>query len=179
MTSRASSSRKRAEEPGAAQATNVASRNPLVDAFAAHLATRSSPHTRNAYLRDTQQLAALAAASSPPLPLDRIDGAHMRRFLSALHGRGLSGRSLARMLSSWRGFFRYLAEEGHVQVDPCVGLRPPKSPKKLPDALSPDEAQRLVTVEGSAPLVLRDRAMLELFYSSGLRLSELANLTLD
>ena len=179
MTSRASSSSKRAEEPGAAQATNLASRNPLVDAFAAHLATRSSAHTRNAYLRDTQQLAALAAASSPPVPLDRVDGAHMRRFLSSLHGRGLSGRSLARMLSSWRGFFRYLAEEGHVQVDPCVGLRPPKSPKKLPDALSPDEAQRLVTIEGGAPLALRDRAMLELFYSSGLRLSELANLTLE
>ena len=83
------------------------------------------------------------------------------------------------MLSSWRGFFHYLAEEGRVQLDPCVGLRPPKSPKRLPDALSPDEATRLVAIEGTSPLALRDRAMLELFYSSGLRLSELAGLTID
>lgn len=66
-----------------------------------------------------------------------------------------------------------------MQSDPCIGLRPPKSPRKLPDALSPDEASRLVAIEGGEPLALRDRAMLELFYSSGLRLSELANLTLD
>ena len=154
-------------------------RHPSVAAFAAHLATRASPHTRNAYVRDTEQLAALAATSVPPVALERITGAHLRRFLSALHGRGLSGRTLARMLSSWRGFFRYLAEEGRIQSDPCAGLRPPKSPKKLPDALSPDEATRLVGIEGDAPLAIRDRAMLELFYSSGLRLSELAGLTID
>ena len=155
------------------------SRHPLVAAFAAHLATRASLHTRNAYVRDAEQLAALAAAGAPPVGLERITGSHLRRFLSTLHGRGLSGRTLARMLSSWRGFFKYLAEEGKVKSDPCVGLRPPKSPKKLPDALSPDEATRLVGIEGDAPLALRDRAMLELFYSSGLRLSELAGLTID
>ena len=154
-------------------------RHPLVAAFAAHLATRASPHTRNAYVRDAEQLALLAAAGAPPVALERITGSHLRRFLSTLHGRGLSGRTLARMLSSWRGFFKYLAEEGKVKSDPCVGLRPPKSPKKLPDALSPDEATRLVGIEGDAPLALRDRAMLELFYSSGLRLSELAGLTID
>ena len=159
--------------------TPAAMPDPLVSAFAAHLATRASPNTRNAYLRDTQQLALLAAAAAPPVPLDRVTGAHLRRFLSTLHGRGLSGRTLARMLSSWRGFFQYLAEEGRVSSDPCVGLRPPKSPKKLPDALSPDEASRLVAIEDTAPLALRDRAMLELFYSSGLRLSELAGLTID
>ncbi|MEP7084115.1 MAG: tyrosine recombinase XerC [Betaproteobacteria bacterium] len=178
MTTRAPSRSQRGESSDTRKPGPVV-QDPLLDAFAAHLATRSSPHTRNAYLRDTQQLAALAAASSPPVALDRIDGAHLRRFLSSLHGRGLSGRSLARMLSSWRGFFRYLAEEGRMQSDPCIGLRPPKSPRKLPDALSPDEASRLVAIEGGEPLALRDRAMLELFYSSGLRLSELANLTLD
>ncbi|MBK8738126.1 MAG: tyrosine recombinase XerC [Betaproteobacteria bacterium] len=154
-------------------------RHPLVAAFAAHLATRASPHTRNAYVRDVEQLALLAAAGAPPVALERVTGSHLRRFLSTLHGRGLSGRTLARMLSSWRGFFKYLAEEGKVKSDPCVGLRPPRSPKKLPDALSPDEATRLVGIEGDSPLALRDRAMLELFYSSGLRLSELAGLTID
>ena len=153
--------------------------DPLIDAYAAHLATRASAHTRNAYVRDAKALSSLAAASTPPLALDKLTGAHVRRFLSTLHGRGLSGRTLARMLSSWRGFFRYLAEEGRVHADPCAGLRPPKSPKRLPDALSPDEASRLVAIEGEGALAVRDRAMLELFYSSGLRLSELAGLTLE
>ncbi|MBK9609652.1 MAG: tyrosine recombinase XerC [Betaproteobacteria bacterium] len=154
-------------------------RHPLVAAFAAHLATRASPHTRNAYVRDVEQLALQAVAGAPPVALERITGSHLRRFLSTLHGRGLSGRTLARMLSSWRGFFKYLAEEGKIKSDPCVGLRPPRSPKKLPDALSPDEATRLVGIDGDSPLAIRDRAMLELFYSSGLRLSELAGLTID
>ena len=166
-------------EPEPDAAPHPAVQQPLVAAFAAHLATRASAHTRNAYIRDVAQLAALAAASVPPVALERVAGAHLRRFLSTLHGRGLSGRTLARMLSSWRSFFRYLAEEGRVQADPCAGLRPPKSPKKLPDALSPDEATRLVGLNGDSPLAIRDRAMLELFYSSGLRLSELAGLTLD
>ena len=153
--------------------------DPLIDAYAAHLATRASVHTRNAYLRDAESLSSLAAASTPPVALDKLTGPQVRRFLSTLHGRGLSGRTLARMLSSWRGFFRYLAEEGRVHADPCAGLRPPKSPKRLPDALSPDEASRLVAIEGDGALAVRDRAMLELFYSSGLRLSELAGLTLE
>ena len=151
----------------------------LLVAYAAHLATRSSANTRNAYLRDADALAQLAAASKPPIALDRIEGAHLRRFLSSLHGGGLSARSLARMLSSWHSFYRYLAEEGRVASDPCVGLRPPKSAKRLPDALSPDEATRLVAIEGDDALTIRDRAMLELFYSSGLRLSELTGLTID
>ncbi|MEO7761695.1 MAG: tyrosine recombinase XerC [Casimicrobiaceae bacterium] len=159
--------------------TSAIAESPLISAFRAHLATRASPHTRSAYLRDTEQLAALAAASTPSIAADRVTGAHLRRFLSTLHGRGLSGRTLARMLSSWRAFFRYLAEEGKIDADPSAGLRPPKSAKRLPNALSPDEAAALVAVVDDDPLAVRDRAMLELFYSSGLRLSELAGLTLE
>ena len=156
-------------------------RDPLIDAYAAHLATRASSNTRNAYLRDTEILAGLSRTSQPPQPLDRLLGAHLRRFLATLHGRGLSPRTLARMLSSWRGFFRYLVEEGKVAADPCVGLKPPKASKPLPNALSPDEAARLldIDVDDGNILATRDRAMLELFYSSGLRLSELAGLTVD
>lgn len=153
--------------------------SPLLDAFAAHLQTRRSAHTRAAYLRDAGRLHALCDAATPPLTLDRVTGAHLRRFLSMLHARGLSGRTLARMLSSWRALFHYLAEEGKVGADPSVGLRPPRSPKKLPNALSPDEAARLVALTDDDPLAVRDRAILELFYSSGLRLSELAALTLE
>jgi integrase/recombinase XerC len=83
------------------------------------------------------------------------------------------------MLSAWRAFFRYLAEtDAHFKRDPAAGLRAPKAAKRLPSALSPDEAARLVEVEGEDRLSLRDRAMCELFYSSGLRLSELAGLKL-
>jgi integrase/recombinase XerC len=162
--------------------TVTAAASTVVTDFAAHLATRASAHTRTAYLRDAEQLAALAAESEPPVAIESVTGPQLRRFLAMLHGRGLSGRSLGRMLSSWRALYRYLAEEGRVSSDPCAGLRPPKSPKKLPNALSPDEATLLVALpdaDADDALAVRDRAMLELFYSSGLRLSELAGLTLD
>jgi integrase/recombinase XerC len=83
------------------------------------------------------------------------------------------------MLSAWRGFFNYLARDHGFTRNPCTGVRPPKSPKALPKALSPDEATRLMGIRDSDPLSVRDRAMFELFYSSGLRLSELTSLKLD
>ena len=106
--------------------------------------------------------------------------AELARFLAILHGGGLSGRSLARMLSAWRTFFRFLIErDPTVREDPTGGLKAPKSPKRLPSALTPDEAVRLVSIDGDGELALRDRALFELAYSSGLRLSELANLDVD
>jgi len=102
----------------------------------------------------------------------------IRRFIARLHGRGLGGKSLARMLSAWRSFFNYLARDHGFTRNPCTGVRPPKSPKALPKALSPDEATRLVSFSQSDPLAVRDRAIFELLYSSGLRLSELTSLSL-
>jgi integrase/recombinase XerC len=103
---------------------------------------------------------------------------HVRRFVADLHGKGLGGRSLARVLSSWRAFYRYLARDQGFEINPCAGVRAPKSPRKLPHSLSPDEARQLLEAPASTPLELRDRAMFELFYSSGLRLSELVGLDL-
>ena len=144
----------------------------LHDAFAAHLAT-SAAHTRNAYLRDVAQLLALAG-DSPPQRLSRRE---LMRFVAVLHGGGLSGRTLARMLSAWRAFYRFLLEhDGTLGEDPCAGIKAPKSPRRLPSALSPEEAARLVSIEGDDVLSRRDRALFELAYSSGLRLSELAGL---
>ena len=148
---------------------------PAYQAFARHLATRPT-HTRNAYLRDVAQLLALARETAP----EKIDRAQLSRFLATLHGRGLSGRSLARMLSAWRAFFRYLLEtDSSMHDDPSAGLKAPKSAKRLPSALTPDEAAKLVAIEGDDELALRDRALFELAYSSGLRLSELAGLDVD
>jgi integrase/recombinase XerC len=148
--------------------------HPLLRGYLEHLSNerRLSPHTASNYARDVEALTGLAGA----VPLDRLGVHEIRRFVAQLHGRGLDGRSLARMLSAWRGFYNYLARDHGYTANPCLGIRAPKSAKKLPSSLSPDEASRLMGVEGKGPLVARDRAILELFYSSGLRLSELTGL---
>jgi integrase/recombinase XerC len=153
--------------------TSAADRNALLlDAFRTHLALVPA-RTREAYLRDTAQLAALAGAT----PLTALRRHDIGRALARLHARGVSGVSLRRKLSAWRAFFRFLqARDPGCTEDPCAGLRAPKSPRRLPSALSPDEAGRLVSLEGDEALTVRDRALLELAYSSGLRLAELASL---
>jgi len=142
--------------------------------YLAHLTheRRLSAHTATNYARDIETLIKLAG----DLTLDQLQIHQIRRFVAQLHARGLSGRSLARMLSAWRGFYRYLARDHGFEVNPCLGMRPPKSAKALPHALSPDEAGRLMEIGGDDALAVRDKAMLELFYSSGLRLSELTGL---
>ena len=158
----------------AGQGTASRAGEPLVRAYAQHLATRPA-RTRETYLRDVEVLRTLAGDAS----LAKLAPATLRHFLATLHARGLSGRSLARMLSGWRAFYRFAIEhDRELKDNPCAGLRAPKSPRRLPAALSPDEAVRLVTIEGNDPLAVRDRALLELAYSSGLRLSELANVDL-
>lgn len=150
-----------------------------VDAYLAELAEqrRQSPHTISNYGRDLRRLVMLAGE----LPLSDIRLHHVRRFIGQLHAQGLSGRSIARLLSAWRGFFAWLGQHDAVPANPCEGLRPPKSPKHLPNALSVDEAARLLESvdEGDAVLAARDAAIFELFYSSGLRLAELAALDCD
>ncbi len=131
--------------------------------------------TAENYARDLRHLFELAADT----PLQEIKSHHIRRFIAQLHSKGLGGSSLARMLSAWRGFFTYLMRDHGLADNPCAGLRAPKSPKVLPQALSPDEATQLVNLPGDAPETLRDRAMLELLYSSGLRLAELVDLDLE
>jgi integrase/recombinase XerC len=148
-----------------------------VRGYLEHLAheRRLSAHTTSNYARDIAQLIVLAGDT----PLPRIQVQHVRRFVSQLHGRGLDGRSLARMLSAWRGFFKYLARDHGYVLNPALGIRAPRSARKLPHALSPDEASRLMEIGETTALALRDKAILELFYSSGLRLSELTGLDLD
>ncbi|MBI2307239.1 MAG: tyrosine recombinase XerC [Rhodocyclales bacterium] len=145
-----------------------------IDAWLAELAgqRRQSAHTIAAYRRDLALLVELAATT----PLADLQTHQIRRFLAQLHGRGLSGRTLARVLSAWRGFYRWLGLRGEAAQNPVAGVRPPKSPKALPRSLSPDEAGALLESTGNDVLSLRDQAIFELFYSSGLRLSELAGL---
>ena len=140
--------------------------------FETHLATRAA-HTRDAYLRDVRKLADAAGET----PLTRLTRAQLARQLANFHAKGLSGRSLARMLSAWRAFYDFAIERDRTLADnPCAGLKAPKSGKRLPSALTPDEAVRLVALDDDDRWTVRDRALLELAYSSGLRLSELASL---
>jgi len=150
---------------------------PLLRGYLEHLSNerRLSRHTVQNYARDIAALLDLSAGT----PLKQLQVHHVRRYVAQLHGRGLDGRSLARMLSAWRGFFNYLARDHGYAQNPCVGIRPPKAAKRLPHALSPDEAARLMEITASDSIAVRDKAIMELFYSSGLRLSELTGLAQD
>jgi integrase/recombinase XerC len=134
-----------------------------------------SPLTQENYARDIKQLVELSGETS----LNNLQNTHIRRFIANLHGKGLGGKSIARMLSSWRGFFDYLVQRHGFTNNPVIGLRAPKSAKTLPQALSIEQAVKLVDIDDDGVLSVRDHAILELFYSSGLRLSELVNLNID
>jgi integrase/recombinase XerC len=166
----------RDDEPPA-QSSDPASEAPFVRGFLDHLLRerRLSPRTAEGYGHDVRELLGLLQGER----LQDLQVHQIRRFVARLHGRGLNGKSLGRMLSAWRGFFDYLARDHGFVRNPCTGVRPPKSPKALPKALSPDEASRLVSIAQDDPLAVRDRAMFELLYSSGLRLSELTTLKQD
>jgi integrase/recombinase XerC len=127
------------------------------------------------YTRDIQLLESLAEN----IALDLIKNTQIRRFIATLHSRGLSGKTIARALSAWRGFYDYLIHHKGFTQNPVMGLRAPKSAKTLPQALSTDQAVKFVDIKGDSLLEQRDHAILELFYSSGLRLAELVNLDID
>lgn len=131
--------------------------------------------TAENYARDLRHLFELAA----DIPLADLRVHQIRRYVAQLHSQGLGGRSLARLLSAWRGFFTYLMRDHGLAGNPCIGLRAPKSPRTLPQALSPDEATRMVDLPTDTNKAIRDKAMFELFYSSGLRLAELVGLDLE
>ncbi len=167
-------SRRRKVVPEESTAPVPAAARQLIEQYTAHLnhERRLAAHTIKNYRRDIEAMTALAGAT----PFSGLRPHDIRRFVAQLHGRGLDGRSLARMLSAWRGFYQYLARDHGFNHNPCAGIRAPKSAKRLPQALSPDEARQLVEIEAVDTLEMRDLAILELFYSSGLRLAELAGL---
>ena len=147
----------------------------LLSGYLAQLAheRRLSGHTSSNYARDIEALLACSADT----PLEKLAVHDIRRFVARLHARGLAPRSLGRMLSAWRGFYRYLVRDHGFADNPCLGIKAPRGAKRLPQALSPDEAKKLLDARPDTALAMRDKAMFELFYSSGLRLSELAGLS--
>jgi integrase/recombinase XerC len=151
---------------------------PQVEAWLARLGSerKASPHTLEGYRRDLDKL--LRHMQKQNLAsFAQLQPHHMRGFIAAEHRGGLSPKSLQRLLSSCRSLFRQLTREGALSHDPLAGVRGPKVHRKLPQVLDVDEATALVEGDGNDDaLNVRDRAMLELFYSSGLRLSELTGL---
>ncbi|MCW3149481.1 tyrosine recombinase XerC [Stutzerimonas stutzeri] len=152
-----------------------------LDTYLEHLrSTRQlSPHSVDGYRRDLHKV--IAHGERQRLETWReLSSAHLRQLIAELHRKGQSSRSLARLLSSVRGLYRYLNQEGLCQHDPAAGLSAPKGERRLPRLLDTDRAMQLLDggVEDDF-IARRDQAMLELFYSSGLRLSELVGLDLD
>lgn len=140
-----------------------------------------SKHTLTAYQHDIERLI-LTAQNDGCEQWKSVTDKQLRRYVGLWHQQGLSAKSLQRMLSSIRQFFAFLLAKNEIDVNPAQLLRAPKAAKKLPVTLDTDQIQQMLdgqTVDENAPLSCRDVAMLELFYSSGLRLAELAALKLD
>src|SRR4051812_29185812 len=145
---------------------------PNVDAFLAYLRVerRYSPSTIDHYGRALASLVDFAESRKltrwRDLRPDQVQG-----LLAGEHRRGLAPTSLRSIASAWRSFFRWLAREGEVAINPALGVRSPRVARKLPDVLDADEMTALVEVPGDDPEAVRDRALFELLYSSGLRVS--------
>jgi integrase/recombinase XerC len=148
-----------------------------IDKFIHHLdyERRLSKQTSKNYRHDLKSLLAFCEYSGIGT-WGEIDSQHLRAFSAACYRKGLSPRSIQRRLSACRTFFRYLMREKHVSKNPVNGVSAPKGQKRLPANLDADRMARLLDISGTGPVVDRDRAILELLYSSGLRLSELTDL---
>ena len=147
-----------------------------VDAWATHLRSERhvSPHTLRAYLGDVRRFLGFAGCAPRAVRVETI-----RHWLRTLDGRA-DRNSIARKLAAVRGFFRFLVDTGHATHDPSAAIVTPKTTRRLPAHLTLDDVDRLLaTPRADGVLGLRDRAILELLYSSGLRVSELTGLDWD
>lgn len=146
-----------------------------IDAFLAHLAQirRLSSHTVAAYRRDLEHFSHWLVKFYPETHLKSSQAEQIRQYSSTCHRQGLSPKSLQRRLSALRSFFTYLQKQNKIDINPAADLRAPKQRRKLPKTLEVDQVGQLLKIAGSDDLATRDQAILELFYSSGLRLSEL------
>jgi integrase/recombinase XerC len=164
-------------------ATTVSGVDSCIDTYLAMLTQlrQLSVLTVGSYRRDLLELTAFAGSLEPTTSLQQLTHFQVRRFASQLHARGQDARSIARKLSAWRGFFKWLGEQGIIAANPVDGIKAPRRSKPLPKALSADEAVHLVRApaqpESDDPVRdACDYAMFALLYSSGLRVSELTQL---
>jgi integrase/recombinase XerC len=149
----------------------------LIDGYLTHLSKerRLSKHTASNYARDLRALADYAERGNLA-HWKTLDSQHIRVFAARAHAGGLDPRSVQRRLSAVRGFFNYLLRERVVTANPAVDVRAPKAAKRLPGTLDVDQINQLLDIPPENALAVRDKAIMELFYSSGLRLDELVML---
>jgi integrase/recombinase XerC len=148
-----------------------------IERFLSHLQIerRMSGHTVSAYRHDLQALASFCARRDVRR-WSSLNNFQVRAFAAAEHAGGIAPRSIQRRLSAVRSFYEYLMREGHAKSNPALEVRAPKTKKRLPATLDADQMARLLDFRADDSLSVRDKAMMELFYSSGLRLSELVGL---
>jgi integrase/recombinase XerC len=156
--------------------------HPDVQRYLLHLQTERRVATRTLLLygEACERLQHFAAAA--PVDLLQVQTHHVRRWAGQLHAKGLAPGSIARVLSAWRGLYRWLGHEGRIAANPVEGVRAPKTPRPLPKALSVDHAVALADAPAddttSVALAARDRCLVELLYGCGLRVGELVGLDL-
>lgn len=150
-----------------------------IERFLSHLRTerRMSPHTSSAYAHDLNEFFKWQDANGIE-HWQQITNHHIRQYAATEHRRGIGPRSIQRHLSTLRSFFKFLMREGQLKANPALEVRAPKATKKLPTTLDADQMAQLLNFRADESLDKRDKAIMELFYSSGLRLSELAGLNL-
>jgi integrase/recombinase XerC len=154
--------------------------DPSIDRYLNFLSheRRLAALTVKSYRRDLELLSSLTVdrKTGQRRALNALTETDIRRFAATLHSKGLSPKTLARVLSGWRGYFDFLIGDQNISVNPVTAVKAPKPAKRLPQTLSPDEAVRLVSFSEDTAAAIRDRAIFELLYSSGLRISEVTGL---
>ncbi len=150
-----------------------------LDRFIEHLRNerRLSPMTCESYRRDLKNFIA-CCHSQGICDLNQVSPVEIRALVADRHGHGISGRTIRRMLSALRTFYRFLMQEGLVLSNPADAVPAPKARRRLPGVLDVDRMAALLMIQDERPLAVRDRAIMELLYSSGLRLAELVALSL-
>ena len=146
-------------------------------AFLKHLRVerRASPHTIDAYSRDLERF----FLEFETISSKNMRPRHIRQHISSLNGSGLSAKSISRKLSSLRSYFEYMVSQGQIANNPANAIRPPKQKKLLPTPLDVDQANQLMSSTTSSTIEIRDRAIIELLYSSGIRVAELVSLNIN
>ena len=163
-----------------APADAVDKTDPALTAFLdyLHYERRLSPRTLDGYRHDIAEFLSWLREQAG-IDWAHTDSQHVRNYAASRHRQGLSPKSLQRHLSAIRTWFRYLLREGRVSINPAEGVRAPRVSRRLPHTLDADQLDHLMQLPGDAPLDHRDRAIMELFYSSGLRLAELVGLNVS
>ena len=163
-----------------ADTNDIHSFNDLISSFINYLTfeRQLSTNTIENYQRDLKKFSRYCFEQHLD-NINAVDSHTVRQFIAQLHRRGIGGKTIQRNLSSLRSFFNYLLKEKKARHNPALGISAPKSARKLPKTLDTEQVNFLLSFKNKDPLAIRDKAIMELLYSSGFRISELASLNIN